>query len=141
MALDLDKQYKTDPELEENGVWEEVGDGARLLIARINNPTYVRAYRQIPRGIRRRFEAGELADDRSDDIICDILSKTVLLNFENLSIGDKPLKYSQEAARKVLKKYPDFRELVWQIANEAQRFHGDSVEEDAKNSPSSSGGS
>ncbi len=133
MALDLDKQYKTSPDLEEHGVWEEVGDGAKLLVARTNNPAYVRAYRRIPRGIRRQFEAGTLSESMSDGIICGIMAKTVLLDFKNLAIGGKALKYSEEAAKKILADYPDFRELVWQIANETQRFHEDSVEEDAKN--------
>ncbi len=134
MALDLDKQYKTNPELEEHGVWEDVGDGAQLLIARVNNPAYVRAYRRVPRGIRRQFEAGTLPDDRSDDIICNVMAETVLLDFKNLSIKGKAIKYSQDMAKQTLIDYPDFRELVWQIANETQRYHEDGVEEDAKNS-------
>ncbi len=133
MTLDLDKQYKTDPALEEHGVWEDLGEGAKLLVARANNPAYVRAYRRIPRGIRRQFEAGSLPDTQSDNIICDIMSKTLLLDFENLAIGKKALKYSPEEAKKVLLAYPDFRELVWQIANETQRYHEDAVEEDVKN--------
>ncbi len=134
MTLDLDKQYKTDPSLEEHGVWEDVGGDAKLLVARTNNPAYVRAYRRVPRGIRRQFEAGSLPDDRSDDIICNVMAETILLDFKNLTIGDKPIKYSRENAKKVLVEYPDFRELVWQIANESQRYHSDGIEEDVKNS-------
>ncbi len=134
MALDLDKQYKTDPSLEENGVWEDLGDGAKLLIARVNNPAYVRAYRKVPRGIRRQFEAGNLTTSKDDDIICSVMAETILLDFKSLCVGDKAIKYSPESAKKILLEYPDFRELVWQIANETQRFHADGVEDDAKNS-------
>lgn len=141
MAIDLKKQFGADPKKEEEGVWEDLGDGGSLLIARVSNKRYNRAYQRIPRGIRRQFENGTLPSSKGDDIVCGLLAGTVLLDFKGIADDGVSIDYSKEAAKELLLRYPDFRELVWQIANEARRFFEDSIEEDEKNLESSSTGS
>lgn len=133
--------FKIDKEKEIEGVWEDIGNGAKLLIARAGNKAFQKEYSKVPRGIRRMMENGTLDETENDDIICDVLSKTLLLDWKNILDEGKAFKYSQENAKTFLLKYPVFRETVWDMANDFKLFHDASIEDDAKNSTSASDGS
>lgn len=139
MPLKLEK-FAVDKKKEVEGVWEDLGDGAGLLIARMGNKRFAEGYAAIPRGTRRMIESDKLSDDAVDDIICKLLAETILLDWKGVEEGGKEVPYSKETAADFLKRYPDFRQMVWTISEEQNRFHQDSIEDDAKNSKSVSGG-
>lgn len=140
MALDLAKQFKTDELKELEGIWEDLGEGAKVLIARIGNKNYTEAYKKVPRGIRRMIERGALRDSKVDDLICELIAATILLDWKEIEFKGKAIKYSPENAKKVLLYLPEFRELIWEIANDFQRFHDEGTDADTKNSSSASSG-
>ncbi len=137
MAFDLKKQYETDPEKEIEGVWEPIDETASLLIARVGNDRYNARYRKIPRGIRNQLESGNLSDTMNDSLVCRLLADTILLDWKDIADGGKAIKYSEEAAYNQMLKYPDFRELVWQLGKELARFRKEDTEDIAKNSKAS----
>ena len=137
MAFDLKKQYGTDPEKELEGVWEPIDDTASLLIARVGNDRYNARYRKIPRGIRNQLEAGNLPDKQNDSLVCRLLADTILLNWKDIADDGKEIAYSEEAAYEQLMKYPDFRELVWQLGRDLARFRTEETGKIAKNSKTS----
>lgn len=139
MAFKL-QNFKTDEKKEIEGSWEEMGDGGSVLVARAGNKNYADEFRKIPKGIRRMIEAGNLASNAMDEVICKLLAKTVLLDWKGIEDEGKEIKHSIETAAIMLMKYPEFREFVWELANDLQRFHDDSVEADSKNSKAASGG-
>lgn len=139
MAFELNK-LATDRTKETEGVWEDIGGDASLLVARIGNEKYKEGYKRLPKGTRRMIENQTIPDDQADDIICGLFARTILLDWKNLSEGGKDIPYSEENAKQMMLKYPEFRELVSDLANDFQRFHEESVEGDVKNSKSASAG-
>lgn len=140
MALDLNKHFKTDELKEREGIWEDLGEGAKVLIARIGNKNYTEAYRKVPKGVRRMIERGALMDSKVDDLICELIAATILLDWKEIEMSGKVVKYSPENAKKLLLELPEFREFIWEIANDFQRFHDEGTDADAKNSSSASSG-
>ena len=134
MSLDLNKHFKTDEKKELDGVWEDMGEGAEVLVARVGNDHYREAYRNIPKGVRRMIERGTLVDEKVDELICDLIASTVLLDWKAFDYPKgKPIKYSFDNAKKVLLELPELRELIWEIANDFKRFHDEGTEADTKN--------
>lgn len=140
MAFDL-KAYATDKTREIEGSWEEIAEGTRLLVARVNNPEYLKRYRRIPRAIRQQIQNGLMGDEQTDAVICRMLADTILLDWEGLSDEGRTLSYSKEKAYEMLRKYPDFRELVWGMANDMSRFKAEDAKETEKNLSSDFDGS
>ena len=124
---------KTDPKKELEGVWEDLGDDAKVLVARVGNSAFQQEYGKLPRGTRRMIENNTLNNDKSEAILSRIMANTILLGWEGIKENDKTIKYSVENATKVLKDIPEFRSIIWELANEFQRFHEESVEADVKN--------
>lgn len=132
MAFDL-KEFAVDAKKELDGVWENIGGDAELLIARIGNPKYKEAFRKLPRGTRRMIESGTLPEAQSEKMFCQILASTVLLGWKNLIEDGKDVLYSEEKAAEMLLKYPEFRAIVEDLGNDMRRFHEESKEADLKN--------
>ena len=131
--MDL-REFKTDKSKEEDGVWESLGDECSVKVARYGNPAMLRAYRKYPRVLRQRLENGQVDDDKSAAVMAEVMADTVLLDWKGLKEDKKNVPYNRENCIRVLKEYPDFRGMVFEIANEAQLYHEEGVGETAKNS-------
>lgn len=107
---------------EHSAEWVEL-DGAKFLIAAINNLAYMQ-------WAQRRFTVDQLTDIQKGsysaigesaadvfDTMADGFSECVLLNWEGLTRDDEPLPYSKETARELLS-YPQFFDWVRQQSDE-----------------------
>ena len=130
------KDFKTDRDKEKDGVWEDLGDGCSVLVARYGNQAMVNAYRKYPRVLRQRLESGQVDDDKSSNIMAKVMADTILLDWKGLKEDGKEVPYSKEECVRVLIEYPDVRLMIFEISNEAQLYHDESVGKTIKNSKS-----
>ena len=128
------KDFKTDRDKEKDGVWEDLGDGCSVLVARYGNQAMVNAYRRYPRVLRQRLESGQVDDDKSSTIMAKVMADTILLDWKGLKEDGKEVPYSKEECVRVLTDYPDVRLMIFEISNEAQLYHDESVGKTIKNS-------
>lgn len=128
--------FETDKDLEVSGVWVDLdkGDGSALLIARIGNTRFNTAVRERMRPYRRMIQSGKMSEDTQEEILTEVMAETILLDWKNIKLNGKTLKYSPKQACDLMRKLPDFRELVTEIANSMDTFRKEEVEEDEKNS-------
>ena len=140
MTFDLQKEFATDEKSELEGIWEDVAEGAKVLVARVGNKEYTERFRRLGKGLQRQLDRGTMPEDKQAAILISIIAETILLDWSGLSDKGKPIEYSRETARTMLKEYPDFRQLVWDIANDAENYRVKDREDDLGNSsaPSSS---
>lgn len=126
--------FKTDTALEVNGVWVDIGEGASLLVARVNNPKFVKEYREKLRPYRHSMQKKKLASDVEQRLVIETSAKTILLDWKGLTDDeDNEIVYSVEKATELLTDLPDFRELVLEIANNMEAFRREEVDTDQKN--------
>lgn len=140
MAFDIKKHFDVDGKLATEGVWESLGGDAAVLVARSGNPNFTKEYRLIPAAIRKMISEGRTDDEQSAAIMAKLMAKTILLDWKNLTLDGKKLQYSKEVAEKVLLDYPDFRQFIWEVAEDAKRFYRQERETDLKNSGNVSSG-
>jgi hypothetical protein len=136
--MDLN-EYKTDENLELDGVWVDLGDTdkTQLLIARIGNPHFNRVLRAKMKPFRNLIQRDKLPVETQETMLTETMAETILLGWKNLKRDGKDVKYSQSVALKLMSELKDFRELVTEVANSMETFRIEEEEEDAKNSKAS----
>lgn len=122
MTLDVFAQFAVDEKKELEGVWQEIGGGAKLLIARAGNKKYARMLaREVEKHQRALDVKNEAADELSDRIMVDVLAQTVLIGWEGIQYKKQALPYSVENA-KMLLGVKDFRNLVSKLAGDFEAY-------------------
>jgi hypothetical protein len=126
--MDLQATFATDKKKEQDGVWKNLGD-ARVKIARANNPKYRTALTKyikqfVPAGIQPKPD-----DPNIEKATVYAMAEAILLDWENLAIKGEILEVSVEQAIGILTDYPDFREVISQLAIDVDNFRPDEIAE------------
>lgn len=120
--MDLKKDFSTNKDLEEQGAWVDIGDGGKLKIARAGNKKAIAHLRLVSKPHLAQITYGKLSDEVSTQLAVEVIAEAILLDWEGITDGGKPLPYSKENAIRMLLEYPDFRDLVSKIADERKTF-------------------
>ncbi len=131
--MNIRQQYATNPVLEEEGTWVQIGPGARLLVARLGNNRYRTAFKRLSKPHQAQLDRGALPDEIQEQILVKAMSETILLGWEGLEENGQPLPYSKDAALRLLGELKDFREDVLTIARQAEGYRLQQLEEETKN--------
>lgn len=141
MGLNIKKSFATDPKLEADGVWMEVGDGASLLIARTGNPKHSELVARHVRPIARRIEKGLVPKEKTRKLLAKIYARSILLGWKGIEDETgAEIPYSAAKAEELLHDLPDFFDLVQSLADDRAAFRAEEIEEDAKHLGEGSGG-
>ncbi|MDH3377783.1 MAG: hypothetical protein OEQ39_12615 [Gammaproteobacteria bacterium] len=115
--------FATDLDLEEKGVWVDIGDGGKLLIARLGNPRYQEAVRRLSKPHKTQIRNKTISEDLSDELLLKAMAESILLDWKGLEDDKgKVIKYSTETAFQLLRDLRDFRNLVVELATEQAAF-------------------
>lgn len=116
-------RFTTDSTLELNGVWVDIGEGAKLLVARVGNPRYRERLRALMKPYKRQIRTDTLPEDLSEDMVLRAFSETILLGWEGLEDDNgAAVPYSREKAYELLRDLRDFRAMVAEIAQEQEAY-------------------
>jgi len=133
--VDLKKDFGTDKDKEIEGVWfdSEFEGDTKCLIARVNNPNYMKVFNRLSKPHRRALRKQTISEEISEVIMLKTMAETILLDWKNLKEGDVEVPYTKENAYRVLKEYRDFRDIVADLANDIEGFRIEMEEEAEKN--------
>lgn len=141
MGLNL-SSLKYDKKLADEGVWCDVGEGAKIKVAKSGNARHRKLLNQLKRPYRHyELAQKEYPEDVLRTISVEATARTILLDWKGI-LGDdnKEIPFSYEAAKEALA-IDGFATLVLGFANDEATFKGTSQEDMVKNSPASSSGS
>ena len=137
----LRQEFATDEKLETEGVWHELGDGARVKVARLGNPAWQKEYNRLPQPIRNAAQNGRLKGplaETFDKRNAAVLAKTILVGWDGMEDEHgQPLPYSVEAAEEALRDLKDFRALIVGFANGEAYFRAEATAEAGNGTPAS----
>lgn len=121
--------FVTDTSLEQEGVWVDIGDGAEIRVARAGNPEHEALLRKLRKPHEKRFRSGEIPPDLAKSIAVEAMARHILLDWRGITEDDgTPIPYSYENAKRLLG-LRDFREMVAEIAMEAETFRAQEIRE------------
>lgn len=110
--MDIKKTFGVDKQKELEGVWEDLGDGTKVLVARSGNPKFNRLLQKLSRPHRHAIRNDSLPDDIANEMLIKAMAKTVLLNWEGMKEDGKEIIYSYGEAVRLLTEYVDFRDYI-----------------------------
>lgn len=81
--------FKSDPELERNGIVVDYGD-FRVTLARAGgaNKAYQRTLEQMARPYRRAIDTGTFTNERANALLREVYARTVVRNWEIREVAD-----------------------------------------------------
>ncbi len=149
--MDISKRFGTSKKLEFDGVWQELGDGAAIRIARWNNRRFSELKRQLERKYRAQQKDNKLPEKIAEQVIVETMAHAILLDWRGLELnGQKLPAYTPEEGIKALSDIGDtdkegvnmgeFRDFVAGLSMDANNFRLEREAEAAKNLPASSAG-
>lgn len=115
-----------------SGVWRDF-NGGKFLIAHMSNLTFQREFSRLQQPYAKKIEKGRLDPAIMQDIMCKAIAKGLLLGWERVGSKDKEIEYSYENAIKLLKKRPDLRDFVQDVAEDLDNYQKE-VEDTSGNS-------
>lgn len=131
--MDLNKTFKTDETLENEGKWVEIGEGCSLLIGRLGSDKYNKAFNDLSAPVRTQIRNNTLSESQAESLLVGSLARGVLLGWEGVFIDDVELGYSEKNAIKILSEYKDFRKQVTDLASDMDQFRFEEIEEAGEN--------
>ena len=135
-------KFMSDSKLAIEGIWEDIGEGLRVRVARMNNPKYREYMRKMARNQARTFRRVGGGIDDIFDIQQRAVARFVLLEWDGLEDDDgNVIAYSEEEALKIFKRCPDFYDMIIEIGSDADLFRRHEQEDAKGNLPGTSSGS
>lgn len=121
--MDIRKAFGTNRDKEAEGVWFPLDAETRVKVARAGNKHFNELARKLgrPHQTLRRVNP-EAAAKVFEKIAFEVLSKTILLDWENLKDNGVLVPYSPAKAAEMLEAYPDFFEVITTFSNELKAF-------------------
>lgn len=132
--MKINKFFATNEQLEEKGVWHEIGEGAKVLVARNGNKNHTEELKRLMAPYRRQIQLGKLPDEVYKKISIEAMARTILLDWSGFEDDTgKELKYSFEAASDLLTRLNDFRNVITSFSDEMDAYQQVAEEDAEKN--------
>lgn len=131
--MDIRKLFATDRKAEEAGVWVDIGDGARVRVARDTSPRYREKLREALRPYRGAIAANAISDEQSHKLLAKAAAGTLLLGWEGIEIDGKTVPFDVDAAEQLLSDMPDFYRTIEGFAKDAGLFRDQREAAEQKN--------
>lgn len=134
--------FKTDPKLEQEGVWFDYGPNSkgkpmRVLLARAGgaNTDYNKMLEKVTKPYRKAISAGALDAATVNRLYLEVFIATVVKGLENFEDGQcQPLSCTPEDVKKLLDDLPDLYADWQEQANRLAAYRADLLEADVGNS-------
>jgi hypothetical protein len=122
------QKFKTDPILELEGTWIELGDGGSVKVARWGNDRAKKIY-EAQTGvleIKNAIRFGTLTDEKATEIETEVMAGAILVDWKGLDENGTPIPFTPENAKRILK-LKDFRNLILR-ASQSQELYREASE-------------
>ncbi len=134
--MNIYKQFETNKEAENKGIWVEYGEGVAFKIARMakSNKQYTKAMEVATRPHRRAMELETMDAKLAESIFMSVFVDTILLDWKGVTDRDgNELKFNKENATQVFTDLPELYDDLAERAKKATLYREHQQEEEAKN--------
>lgn len=125
MKTNLDKHFKTDTNLEKEGVDFALDDKTSFRVRRFNgsNPRVKAAMAAYYKPYARQIEMGTLPQEKSTEIQVHLFVDVCLAAWEGVEDeSGKPIEFSKQNAISLFKSLPELFETLWKYANDFANY-------------------
>lgn len=126
MKTNFDNEYKTDTDLEKNGVWFKIPkSGARFCLRRFggDNASKVKeAMARFHKPYAKQIELGLLDDAKSKEIMAKIFVEACVIDWENVIIDGTDTKFDKDIAVKLFIALPPLFDTLFSLASDVESY-------------------
>lgn len=125
MKSNLDKLFKSNDKMEEDGIWFEVADGVKFKVRRFggeNSPSVKAAFAKHYKPFAALIQNGSMPHKKERKIMAKIFVESCLLDWDGVEIDGKATPFSKEVAEEFMLSLPDLMETLIQHANDSQNY-------------------
>jgi hypothetical protein len=126
MRFDIN-EFQEDEEKKSEGVWCDIGAGARIRVASLGNEAFQDWFRKKTAPWTRLKK--DVPENVQREIMIEGMARHVLVDWEGVYEGDVALVFSVETAIRVMTKIRWFADRVLEEAREYSNFCVDAAEE------------
>lgn len=127
-------RYEIDLDKQENGLWEDFGDGIRIKIRRWKSKKSIAARREVEAPFLDKIRNGTITEDELASIAIKHMAYGIVTDWEGISPPDgESIPYSGEAAEKIFIDLPEFRDEVASVAIDRDNYKAARHKESEKN--------
>ena len=125
MKTNLDKFFKTDSDLERDGVWFEISDDIGFLIRRFggkNSDRVKLALAKYHKPYTRQIEKGTLDPQKETELMTKAFVESCMIDWKGVEIDGESVPFSQETAFKFFLELPELLSELFNHANDVNSY-------------------
>lgn len=120
--MDLSKSFGVDKRSAEEGKWFDLENGGRVKVAKLGCPAFKAEVQRLQKPHLAVLQSSMDSTELLDKITITAMSRTVLVDWDNISMDGESLEYSSEKAKEIMTLFPDFREVISSLSIERRNF-------------------
>lgn len=123
MKTNLDSIFKTNKEMEKDGIWFEIGDTG-FLVKRFSdtNMSVKAAYAKYIKPYLKQIELGTLDSAKEKEIMARVFVEACLIDWKGVEIDGKEAAFDKEVAVKLLGDMPELLNRLQAHASDFQNY-------------------
>lgn len=127
MKSNLDKLFKTDKKIEQEGVWFDVSDDVGFLVKpwKPSNPAMKSAMATHYKPYAKQIEFGTIEDVKAREIMVKVFVNACLVDWRGVEIDGQVTPFSKETAIKFLTELPELYETLLSYAKDFHNYKED----------------
>lgn len=128
MKTNLDYLFKTNKNLESEGIWHEVSDGVSFKIKRLGGANAVhikKVFATHHKPYARQIEKGLLDEDKSLEIMARVFVEACLVDWKGIEIDGQEAKFDKDLAVDFLKSLPELLDSLFEYAQDSDNYRED----------------
>lgn len=131
MKTNLDNLFKTDKNVEKDGVWFNISDTIGFRVRRFSdtNPQIKKAMAMYYKPFARQMEMGTMDPEKEREIMVKLFVKACMMDWKGVEIDGKPAGYNEEVAIPFFMGLPD---LFASLLMHSKDFTNFKIDEEGK---------
>lgn len=128
MKTNLDSLFKTNSNLEKDGVWFKAGEGVSFLVRRFGGSNSQRlklAMAKYHKPKARLIELDQLSPEETHLIMSKVFAEACLVDWKGVQIDEQDVPCNFENAVKLFTTLPELFESLWSYASGYESFKED----------------
>ena len=128
MKSNLDKLFKNDEALEENGIWFDISDATGFLVRRFggfNSPKIKVAMAKYYKPYARQVDAGTLDQKKEKEIMTRVFVESCIIGWRGIEIQGEEKPFDVDTAVELLSGLPELADTLIAYSSDSKNYRED----------------
>ena len=128
MKTNLDSLFKTNKNLEKDGIWFSISDDTKFLIRRFggaNSQNVKQAMAKYYKPFSRQVQSGTLSAEKEKEILVRAFVDSSLVDWKGVEIDGEEVEFSKDKAIELFLELEDLFEALYAYASSNESFRED----------------